>query len=319
MTQSIVVQVGQCGNQIGSRFWDLALREHARMSSGAVFDSAFSSFFRNVDTRTAPPTEIPLGDGTRKVASLKARAVLIDMEEGVVNSLLSGPLRDVFDATQLITSSSGSGNNWAVGYQTYGAQYREAISDTIRRAAEKCDCLQSFFIIHSLGGGTGSGLGTYVLELLADDYPDVYRFVTGVCPSEDDDVITSPYNTVLAMRQLTEFADCVLPVENQALADICRLINKGADTKRAGSSVAESTGGVSGKQRAFDTMNNIVANMLLHMTSSSRFEGSLNVDINEITMNLVPFPDMHYLQTSLSPLYALADVALPPRRSGSVK
>ena len=83
--------------------------------------------------------------------------------------------------------------------------------------------------------------------------------------------------------------------------------------------MAESTGGVSGKQRAFDTMNNIVANMLLHMTSSSRFEGSLNVDINEITMNLVPFPDMHYLQTSLSPLYALADVALPPRRSGAVK
>lgn len=29
MTQSIVVQVGQCGNQIGCRFWDLALREHA--------------------------------------------------------------------------------------------------------------------------------------------------------------------------------------------------------------------------------------------------------------------------------------------------
>lgn len=39
-------------------------------------------------------------------------------------------------------------------------------------------------------------------------------------PSEDDDVVTSPYNSVLAMHQLTEFADCVLPVENQALADL---------------------------------------------------------------------------------------------------
>jgi tubulin epsilon len=50
-------------------------------------------------------------------------------------------------------------------------------------------------------------------------------------------------------------------------------------------------------------MNNIVANMLLNLTSSSRFEGSLNIDLNEITMNLVPFPRLHYLISSLSPLY----------------
>lgn len=61
-------------------------------------------------------------------------------------------------------------------------------------------------------------------------------------------------------------------------------------------------------------MNNIVANMLLHMTSSSRFDGSLNVDVNEITMNLVPFPRMHFLVSSLTPLYALADIHIPPRR-----
>jgi len=88
------------------------------------------------------------------------------------------------------------------------------------------------------GGGTGSGLGTYVLSLLADEYPEVYRsvspvlqetrrfgygahsaslrdtkallclldrFTNSVFPSEDDDVVTSPYNsvaipTVLAAR-----------------------------------------------------------------------------------------------------------------------
>ena len=42
--------------------------------------------------------------------------------------------------------------------------------------------------------GTGSGLGTYVLNLLHDEYPDVYRFTIAVYPSADDDVITSPYN-----------------------------------------------------------------------------------------------------------------------------
>lgn len=39
---------------------------------------------------------------------------MIDMEEGVVNEILKGPLRDVFDCQQLITDVSGSGNNWYI-------------------------------------------------------------------------------------------------------------------------------------------------------------------------------------------------------------
>ena len=42
--------------------------------------------------------------------------------------------------------------------------------------------------------GTGSGVGTNVLGLLEDNFPEVYRFTTAVYPSVDDDVITSPYN-----------------------------------------------------------------------------------------------------------------------------
>lgn len=38
------------------------------------------------------------------------------------------------------------------------------------------------------------------------------------------------------------------------------------------------------------------------------------MDLNEISMNLVPFPQLHYLVSSLTPLYTLADVNIPPRR-----
>ena len=44
------------------------------------------------------------------------------------------------------------------------------------------------------------------------------------------------------------------------------------------------------------------ASLLLHMTASVRFEGPLNVDLNDITMNLVPYPRMHFLLSSMSPL-----------------
>ncbi|KAM6365977.1 tubulin epsilon chain isoform 2-T2 [Alca torda] len=237
MTQSVVVQVGQCGNQVGCRFWDLALREHAAVNKKGIYDEALSSFFRNVDTRSG-------GDGPDiykgKIYSLKARALLIDMEEGVVKEILQGPLRDVFDSKQLITDVSGSGNNWAVGHKLYGYQYRENIVEKLRKTAEHCDCLQCFFIIHSMGGGS-----------------------------------TVKQNSLV--------------------------------TSSAGSAKTV-------QEKPFDAMNNIVANLLLNLTSSARFEGSLNMDLNEISMNLVPFPRLHYLVSSLTPLYTLADVNVPSRR-----
>ncbi|KAG0573003.1 hypothetical protein KC19_VG139900 [Ceratodon purpureus] len=59
-------------------------------------------------------------------------------------------------------------------------------------------------------------------------------------------------------------------------------------------------------RRPFDEMNNITSNLLLHMTSSMRFEGPVNVDLNEITMNLVPFPRLHFLSSSISPHTAVS-------------
>ena len=145
------------------------------------------------------------------------------------------------------------------------------------------------------------------------------------------------HRSVLSLHQLIEHADCVLPVENEALLDICA--KAGIPTKDAvkGSSLADVPGssssggggsggagagaggrseGGSGEGTAFDAMNNIAAHLLTNMTASMRFEGSLNVDLNEITTNLVPFPRMHFLSSSLSPLYSLADIKAQtaPRR-----
>nr|XP_039268620.1 tubulin epsilon chain-like [Styela clava] len=323
MTQSIMVQVGQCGNQIGCRFWDLCLREHSFHDQKGIYNDSVSSFFRNTDSRFDSGADIPVGQGKSKISNLKARAILVDMEEGVINEMLQTRLGSIFDHKQLITDVSGSGNNWAVGNKEYGTLYKDQIIEQVRKAAEACDCLQCFFIVHSMGGGTGSGLGTAILALLKDEYPEVYRFVTAVYPSQDDDVITSPYNSVLAMRQLTEYADCVLPIDNQSLVNIYDKVSQAQSTNKFSSdrsvkvdSLVTSNKGCleQKKEKPFDSMNNIVANTILNMTSSSRFEGSLNVDLNEIAMNLVPFPKMHYLISSVAPLYISKDVGLPPRR-----
>jgi hypothetical protein len=38
----------------------------------------------------------------------------------------------------------------------------------VDREAEYCDSLEGFTLCHSIAGGTGSGMGSYLLELLSD-------------------------------------------------------------------------------------------------------------------------------------------------------
>lgn len=102
----------------------------------------------------------------------------------------------------------------------------------------------------------------------------------------------------LCTKKLTEFATCVFPVENQVLLKMIENQSKNIHSIEAINYLA--------RCRPFQDMNCIIVNMLLHLTSGSRFPGRLNVDLNEINTNMVPFPNMQFLCSSLSPLYNLA-------------
>jgi tubulin epsilon len=209
---------------------------------------------------------------------------------------------------------SGAGNNFANGHYHYGPLYRERFEESLRRNVEHCDSLQSFVIVHSLGGGTGSGVGTYVLGLVEDIYPDVCRFSTCIFPSEDDDVVTSPYNSMLASRQLSDHAHAVLPLENESLLEFAKLEQLQLKKKQSNEASSRET---DERGTGFSDMNDIAARMLCHLTSSSRFNGELNVDMNEICTNLVPFPRMQFLMTALSPQRRINGMKSSSSRDGS--
>ena len=63
------------------------------------------------------------------------------MEEGVLNHILKSKIGDLFDSHRLISGVSGSGNNWAHGFNEYGPKYRDDLLDSIRRTTEECDSL----------------------------------------------------------------------------------------------------------------------------------------------------------------------------------
>lgn len=296
----VTVQVGQCGNQMGLKFWDVLLQEHL---AHPQFEEARDALFY-ASTQGG-------GHAVKGSANLHARCVAVDMEEGVLSAMVRGPIGGLFDRTHFVSDVSGAGNNWAVGHMEYGDRYLDVISDSVRAMVERCDSIQTFLIMHSLSGGTGSGLGTRVVGMLEEDFPHVFRFSPVVMPSENDDVVTAPYNSSFALRELIEHSDCVIPLDNDALTRMAeRSLNAGAKRQEGGSSaavapidrpfrVAQPT---KNTNLPFDSMNAIVAQMLSNLTCSMRFPGALNMDINEVTTNLVPYPRLLLLTSAIAPL-----------------
>merc|ERR1712045_355237 len=56
------------------------------------------------------------------------------------------------------------------------------------------------------------------------------------------------------------------------------------------------------KRPSYDTLNRLIAKAVSSMTASLRFAGELNVDLNEFQTNLVPFPRLHFMITSMAPV-----------------
>lgn len=160
----------------------------------------------------------------------------------------------------------------------------DAALDVVRKEAEGCDCLQGFQMTHSLGGGTGSGLGTLMISRIREEYPDRIMSTFSVMPSPKvSDVVVEPYNSVLSFHQLVENADSVTCIDNEALYDICfRTLKLTTPT--------------------YGDLNHLVSASMSGITSCLRFPGQLNADLRKLCVNLIPFPRLHFFMSGFAPL-----------------
>jgi tubulin alpha len=148
--------------------------------------------------------------------------------------------------------------------------------------------LQGFLIFHSFGGGTGSGFGSLLLERLSTDYGKKCKLEFAVYPAPRvSTAVVEPYNAVLSTHSTIENSDCTFLVDNEAVYDICR---RNLDIPRP----------------SFEHLNRLIAQVVSSITSSLRFDGALNVDLNEFQTNLVPYPRIHYPLISYAPVISAA-------------
>ncbi|XP_011826324.1 PREDICTED: tubulin beta-8 chain-like [Mandrillus leucophaeus] len=160
----------------------------------------------------------------------------------------------------------------------------ESVMDIARKEAESCDCLQGFQLTHSLGGGTGSGMGTLLLSKIREEYPDRIINTFSILPSPRvSDTVVEPYNATLSVHQLIENADETFCIDNEALYDICsRTLKLPTPT--------------------YGDLNHLVSATMSGVTTCLRFPGQLNADLRKLAVNMVPFPRLHFFMPGFAPL-----------------
>ena len=273
MREVISIHVGQAGVQIGSDCWELYCHEHGIKPDGELMDGAsesngsFSTFF----SETGSGKYVP-------------RALFVDLEPGPVDEVRHGAYKKLFHPDQMITGKEDAANNYARGHYTVGKELIDVFMDKMHRLAENCAGLQGFLIFRAFGGGTGSGFTSLLCERLSLEYGKKSKLEFSVYPAPElATAVVEPYNSILTTHTTMDHIDCAFMVDNEAIYDLCRT-KLGID------------------RPTYINLNRIIGQVVSSITASLRFEGALNVDLNEFQTNLVPYPRIHFPLATYAPI-----------------
>jgi len=265
----LTICVGQAGIQLGNTIWQQYLAEHDIKKDGNADDTEddIGTFFTKSDNGQAVP-----------------RNAYFDLEGTVMDEVRSGAFGKLHNPESLINGKEDAANNFARGHYTVGKELSDKCESFIRKMVDNCSNVQGFFVSHSVGGGTGSGLGALILEKIAVEYRKKSKVGFEIYPSPNiSTCIVEPYNALLSTHWLLDHTDVSLLLDNEALYDICK---KRLDIERP----------------SYSNLNVVITKVISSMTAALRFAGELNVDLNEFQTNLVPFPRLHFMTTSLAPV-----------------
>ncbi|XP_018019206.1 tubulin gamma-1 chain isoform X1 [Hyalella azteca] len=310
--EMITLQLGQCGNQIGFEFWKKVCAEHGISPEGKLEDYATEGndrkdvFFYQADDDHYIP-----------------RSVLLDLEPRVISTIMNSPYAKLYNPENIYLSKQGggAGNNWAAGFSN-GERIYEEVFDIIDREVDGSDSLEGFILCHSIAGGTGSGLGSFILEKLNDRFPKKLIQTYSVFPNQDEisDVVVQPYNSLLTLKRLTQCADCTVVLDNTALNRIAtdRLhimkptfsqINALVSTIMSVSTATLRYLVQLNPSSELCQINALVSTIMSVSTATLRYPSYMNNDLIGLIAPLIPTPNLHFLMTGYTPLTTDPEVA----------
>jgi len=278
----LTISVGQGGCQLGNAVWEQYCEEHFILPDGTRDeekvanaklgdDKNFLTFFEETNAGQFVP-----------------RNLSVDLEPTVIDDIRRGKRQAMYHPEFLVNGKEDAANNFARGHYTVGKECMDIVNDRVRKLVDNSENVQGFIVQHSVGGGTGSGMGMLILERLAVDFRKKSKIGFEIYPSPNiSTCIVEPYNGLLSTHWLLDHTDVSLVLDNEAIYAICQ---KRLDVKKP----------------SYGHLNRIIAKVVSSMTAALRFDGELNVDMNEFQTNLVPFPRLHFMTTSLAPVISAA-------------
>ncbi|KAE9463175.1 hypothetical protein C3L33_04895, partial [Rhododendron williamsianum] len=319
MREIISIHIGQAGIQVGNSCWELYCLEHGIQPDGKmprlVVSITFYSTqlflfwitiglkllwhllaggedldldFRPIDSVGVEHDAFNTFFSETGAGKHVPRAIFVDLEPTVIDEVRTGTYRQLFHPEQLISGKEDAANNFARGHYTVGKEIVDLCLDRVRKLADNCTGLQGFLVFNAVGGGTGSGLGSLLLERLSVDYGKKSKLGFTIYPSPQvptfiSTAVVEPYNSVLSTHSLLEHTDVAVLLDNEAIYDICR---RSLDIERP----------------TYTNLNRLISQVISSLTTSLRFDGAINVDVTEFQTNLVPYPRIHFMLSSYAPV-----------------
>ncbi|KAF9597911.1 hypothetical protein IFM89_022281 [Coptis chinensis] len=207
------------------------------------------------------------------------RAIFVDLEPTVIDEVRTRTYRQLFHPEQLISGKEDAANNFARGHYTVGKEIVDLYLDRVRKLADNCTGLQGFLVFNAVGGGTGSGLGSLLLERLSVDYGKKSKFGFSIYPSPQvSTAVVEPYNSVLSTHSLLEHTDVAVLLDNEAIYDICR---KSLDIERP----------------TYTKLNRLISQVILSLTTSLSFS-FFYYSPAAIALLITPLPLLNFIGTT---------------------
>jgi len=145
---------------------------------------------------------------------------------------------------------------------------------------ESLDRLECLVLVRSLGGGTGSGLGSRILECVHEKYNSATLIDAVVAPFSSGDTPTQHYNTILSLALSQKQSDAIVFFGNDDLMQRATASRKSAPTLSGGatpSHVADSRARMASNAHTDSLIpiytrdiNVVIANSLLALSSPMR-------------------------------------------------
>ena len=283
MTREIVTfQIGKTGVSLGHEFW--------KQISSEFYINPIGNLIKKKDAGAG----VKAFFNEYRSSVYRPRTILIDLEPRTINILQKSTHKQFYDKKSICIGKKNIGNNWVTGLNQAFDNSTE-ISDIIRKNIERCDTLGGFNFFHSIGGGTGSGTTSQLLELLDQEYPKQFKNLYSIAPNQNEtsDIVVQPYNSILTIRWLILYSDCVTFFENFCFE---KIINQEYNDEKI----------------YLKHINTLISKVITNSLSHIACQDSFNSKIENFMAAMIPIPNLHFLFTGISDF-------LIPGKMGPVK